>query len=358
MEGTESHALPDPEPSQEPRGRTPDLDAMKQGRRYLLITPARNEAEFAQRTLDSVANQSIPPAKWVIVDDGSTDATPQLLAEFAAAHDWVEIVTRTDRGARSVGPGVIEAFYEGLDRCDLDQFDYVCKLDLDLDLPEAYFEGLMRKMEHDPRLGTCSGKAWYEDPAGGGLLMELIGDEMSVGASKFFRTTCFRQIGGFARQVMWDGIDCHRCRMNGWKVRSFRDEDLRFLHLRPMGSSHKGILHGRARHGRGQWLMGTGLVYMLVSVGYRVFSRPLLIGAAATLWGYLAACVTRPPRTVNREFRRFLHRYQWRALRRGKLRAAESIEAEMSSVWDPRRAAVPHAPATTGACSGVAAGVS
>jgi biofilm PGA synthesis N-glycosyltransferase PgaC len=306
-------------------------------RRYLLITPARNEAEFAKRTLDSVAAQTVRPAKWVIVDDGSTDDTPRLLAEFAAKHDWVEIVTRRDRGVRSVGPGVIETFYAGLERCDLDDFDYVCKLDLDLELPKEYFEGLMEKMEGDPRLGTCSGKAWFEDPAGGGLVMELIGDEMSVGASKFFRTTCFRQIGGFARQVMWDGIDCHRCRMLGWKVRSFRDDHLKFLHLRPMGSSHKGILHGRARHGRGQYLMGTSPVYMLVSVGYRVFSKPVLVGAAATLWGYLVASVTRPHRTVGADFRRFLKRYQWRALLRGKMRAAESIEAEMADRWDPTR---------------------
>jgi biofilm PGA synthesis N-glycosyltransferase PgaC len=310
---------------------------MADSRRYLLITPARNEAEFAKRTLDSVAAQSVRPAKWVIVDDGSTDDTPRLLADFAAKHDWVEIVTRRDRGVRSVGPGVIETFYAGLERCDLSDYDYVCKLDLDLELPTGYFEGLIRKMEEDPRLGTCSGKAWYEDPAGGGLLMELIGDEMSVGASKFFRTACFVQIGGFARQVMWDGIDCHRCRMLGWKVRSFRDDQLKFLHLRPMGSSHKGILHGRARHGRGQYLMGTSPVYLLVSVGYRVFSKPIFVGAMATLWGYLAACATRPHRTVTREFRRFLRRYQWRALVRGKLRASESIEAEMADRWDPAR---------------------
>ena len=312
---------------------------MDDSRRYLLITPARNEAEFARRTLDSVAAQTILPAKWVIVDDGSTDATPEILAEFASQHDWVEIVTRRDRGTRSVGPGVIETFYAGLDRCDLAEYDYVCKLDLDLDLPTGYFEGLMRKMEGDARLGTCSGKAWFEDPSGSGLVMELIGDEMSVGASKFFRTQCFLQIGGFARQVMWDGIDCHRCRMMGWKVRSFRDEDLKFLHLRPMGSSHKGILHGRARHGRGQYLMGTSPVYMMVSVGYRVFSKPIVVGAIATLWGYLAASVTRPSRTVTREFRRFLRRYQWRALFRGKMRAAESIEAEMCDRWDPKRPA-------------------
>ena len=313
------------------------MDADDSRRRCLLITPARNEAEFARRTLDSVVAQTLRPAKWVIVDDGSTDETPEILAEYAAKHPWIEVVSRGDRGERSVGPGVIEAFYAGLDRCDLDAYDYVCKLDLDLDLPPPYFEGLVAKMEADPRLGTCSGKAWYEDPDGRGRFMELIGDEMSVGASKFFRVACFRQIGGFARQVMWDGIDCHRCRMLGWTVRSFRDEDLAFLHLRPMGSSHRGILHGRARHGRGQYLMGTSPVYLFVSAAYRLASPPYVVGGLATLWGYLAASVSRPHRTVDREFRRFLRRYQWSALRRGKLAAAERIEAEMADRFDPGR---------------------
>jgi biofilm PGA synthesis N-glycosyltransferase PgaC len=302
-------------------------------RRYLLVTPARNEAEFARRTLDSVASQSILPAKWIVVDDGSTDETPAILAEFAAKHPWIEVVTRRDRGVRSVGPGVIEAFYAGIEGLDLGGFDYLCKLDLDLDLPPRYFETLMERMEADPRLGTCSGKAWYPDPGDGHLVMEAIGDEMSVGASKFFRTECFRQIGGFARQVMWDGIDCHRCRMLGWKVRSFRDEDLKFLHLRPMGSSHRGILHGRARHGRGQYLMGSSPVFMLASCAYRLFKPPLVVGALASLWGYLSACVTRPHRTVDAAFQRFVRRYQWMALRRGKMRAAESIEAEMAAAW-------------------------
>ena len=315
------------------------MDADLPGRRCLLITPARNEAEFARRTLDSVVAQTLRPAKWVIVDDGSTDETPAILAEYAAKHPWIEIVSRRDRGERSVGPGVIEAFYAGLERCDLDEFDYLCKLDLDLDLPPGYFEGLVRRMEDDPRLGTCSGKAWYEDPDGGGRFMELIGDEMSVGASKFFRTSCFRQIGGFARQVMWDGIDCHRCRMLGWKVRSFRDEDLAFLHLRPMGSSHRGILHGRARHGRGQYLMGSSPVYLFASAAYRLASPPYVVGGLATLWGYLAASIARPHRTVDREFRRFLHRYQWMALRIGKRAAAERIEAAMAERFDPGRPA-------------------
>src|SRR5512146_973078 len=123
---------------------------MNDGRRYVLIAPCRDEAKVMRHTLDSVAAQSVPPALFVVVDDGSTDETPMILAEYAAKLPYLRIVRRGNRGARSVGPGVIEAFYAGLDTVNLDDFDYVCKLDLDLALPPRYFELLMERMEKNP----------------------------------------------------------------------------------------------------------------------------------------------------------------------------------------------------------------
>ena len=208
-----------------------------------------------RRTLDSVAAQTVAPALWVVIDDGSTDATPDILEEYARRLPYLKVVRRENRGRRSVGPGVMEAFHAGLETVNLDHFEYLCKLDLDLVLPARYFELLMARMEANPRLGTTSGKPYFHD-ARGALVAETIGDEMSVGASKFYRTACFREIGGFVRQVMWDGIDCHRSRMLGWTAESVDHELLRFLHLRPMGSSQKGgIWAGRARTGFGQYFM-------------------------------------------------------------------------------------------------------
>ena len=125
-------------------------------KRYVIISPCRNEAEFMRATLDTVAAQTTRPALWVIVDDGSTDDTPRTPSEYADRHDWIRIVKRPNRGRRSVGSGVIEAFYAGLESIDLTDFDYLCKLDLDLELPPNYFEFLMQRMELDPRLGSCS----------------------------------------------------------------------------------------------------------------------------------------------------------------------------------------------------------
>ncbi|MBL8820275.1 MAG: glycosyltransferase family 2 protein [Planctomyces sp.] len=303
--------------------------------RYVLITPCRNEAEFARRTLDSVCAQTIPPALWVIVDDGSTDETPSILAEYAAKFGFIRIVRREDRGKRAVGPGVIEAFYAGLDMVDLGQFDFLCKLDLDLDLPLNYFESLMARMHSNPRLGTCSGKPYYVDPKTGELISEGCGDDTSIGASKFYRVTCFQQNGGFVRQVMWDGIDCHRCRINGWIACSWDDPEIRFIHLRPMGSSQQNILVGRMRWGFGQYFMGTGPLYMAASAVFRMKKRPYVIGGLCMMWGYVRSWLRRETRYEDESFRKFLRRYQWRCLVHGKKKAMEMTDAEQASAFQP-----------------------
>lgn len=300
-------------------------------RRYCLISPVRDEAEFARRTLDAIVGQSERPAKWIIVDDGSTDATPKILAEYAEKYSFIQIIKRADRGKRKVGPGVIEAFYAGYDEVDPQAYDYICKLDLDLDIPLRYFEVLMNRMEEEPRLGSCSGKAYFPAPANveksfdGPLISEHCGDETSVGMIKFYRRVCFEEIGGFVHQVMWDGIDCHRCRMLGWIACSWDEPGLNFLHLRPMGSSDQSIFVGRMRHGFGQWFMGTGFVYLSVSALYRMTRRPYIFGGLGIFWGYAKAMMTRQPRYNDMQFRRFLRQYHWSCLFRGKAAATRYL---------------------------------
>jgi glycosyltransferase involved in cell wall biosynthesis len=268
------------------------------------------------------------PTKWVIVDDGSSDATPQILQEYAAKHPWIEIVKRADRGRRAVGPGVIEAFYAGYSTIAPSDFDFLCKLDLDLRLPPKYFEVLMHRMNENPRIATCSGKSYVQ--AGDELVDENHGDETSLGMTKFYRVSCFEAIGGFVREVMWDGIDCHRCRMKGWIACSWNDPDLRFVHLRPMGSSQTSIYTGRMRHGYGQYFMGTGWLYMLASAVSRVLEKPYVLGSLAMFWGWLRSALRADPRYEDLEFRRFLRAYQWNALLKGKKAAIEKIHQETS----------------------------
>ena len=306
-------------------------------RTYLLISPGRNEAAYMRKTLDSVIAQSIRPKLWVIVDDGSTDESPQILAEYAAQHDWIRVVTRKDRGTRAVGPGVIEAFYAGYETVVPEDFEYLCKLDLDLILPPTYFEELMARMEGDLRIATCSGKSYIHQ--NGQFISENHGDETSIGASKFYRRKYFQALGGFVRQVGWDGIDVHLCRMRGWQACSWDVPSLRFTHLRQQGTSHKGALTGRMRQGHGQYFMGTSPIYMLATSVYRMTEKPYVLCGIAMFWGYVWSWVRRRPRYDNVEFRRFLQHWQWRALLVGKKRAVEEVLQERAALAQTSAAA-------------------
>jgi biofilm PGA synthesis N-glycosyltransferase PgaC len=317
-------------------------------RRYCLITPCRDEEKYARRTLEAVERQSELPTLWLIVDDGSKDGTPGILAEHSARFPWIRVIRRQDRGARKVGGGVIDAFYTGYDQIDPGAFDYVCKLDLDLDLPPGYFAGLMDRMETDPRIGTCSGKPYFVRPGKpdvevrfpladlSNLVSEKTGDENSVGMTKFYRPACLRQIGGFVHELMWDGIDGHRCRQHGWIAVSWDDPELRFVHLRPMGTSHKTWWTGRVRHGFGQYFMGTAPVYMLASAVYRMTRPPVVAGGLAMLQGYFSSMIQRKPRYGDAEFRRFLRSYQWACLFKGKAAATRELNARQAGRWNPR----------------------
>ena len=301
-------------------------------RRYVIISPCRDEAKFMRRTLDTVLRQSVLPARWVIVDDGSSDDTRSILAEYADQHDFIRVIRRQDQGRRRVGAGVVEAFCAGCETVNVRDYDYVCKLDLDLEVPPRYFEILIERMEATPRIGTCSGKPYF-CTADGTLVSEACGDETSVGASKFYRVACFLDIGGFVPQVMWDGIDCHRCRMKGWIARSWDEPELRFVHLRPMGSSQDGIWTGRMRHGSGQYFMGVSLTYMTASALYRMTRRPFVVGGVGMWWGYVSSMVAGRPRYGDLDFRQFLRDYQWDCLRRGKKKATQRIDDRQLEIW-------------------------
>jgi glycosyltransferase involved in cell wall biosynthesis len=278
------------------------------GLRLLVVSPVRNEGEYLQRTIDTMVAQTVLPTAWVIVDDGSADETVSIAERAAANCPWIHVIRRPDRGRRKVGGGVVEAFDDGLAQFKLSEFDYVCKLDGDLELPPRYFELLFQRFERDPRLGTASGTSWMR--VGDRLVWERTSTEFSQGQTKLYRVACFQEIGGFVREVMWDGIDCHRCRMFGWKAASFRDPELRFIHLRPMGSSFKSIYRGRIRWGYGQYFMVTHPLYALGISVYRMLERPWIVGGILIATGYFGSWLRRLPRYPDQAFRRHLHRWQ------------------------------------------------
>jgi len=276
--------------------------------RVLVISPVRDEAEFIQRTIASMVAQTHRPALWIIVNDGSSDETGRLADEAAARNSWIEVIHRPPDHPRRVGPGVIDAFYDGLNRVDQQNYDYICKLDGDLEFQPEYFGSLIARFENNPRLGTASGKCCLV--LNGKIVDERSGDDFSVGPAKLYRRECFEEIGGFVPEVMWDGIDCHRCRMFGWDAVSLSDPGLRILHLRQMGSSHRSVFHGRVRWGRGQYFMGTHGLYAVGIGVYRMFERPWVLGGLCILAGYCLSWMQRRPRYKDPEFRRHLHHWQ------------------------------------------------
>ncbi len=301
---------------------------------YVLVSPCKDEGAYIERTLRSIARQTVKPVQWIIVDDGSTDDGMAIVARYRAEMPFIKVVTRTS-GARQVGAGVVRAFNEGMAHIDAD-YAFICKFDVDLELPERYFEVMLARMAADPRLGTCSGKAYYRHPRTGALISELCGDEASVGMIKFYRRACFEAIGGFVVDNGWDGFDGHQARWHGWRAVSWDDPEIRFIHLRPMGSSQKSIYHGRARHGDGQYRIGSHPLFFAAAALHRAVRQPPYItGAGYYVLGYLKAMASAAPRLGDEDFTRFLRRYQLRALRTGKRAAAEWAFQERVRALDP-----------------------
>lgn len=297
--------------------------------KYVVITPVRDEAEFLPRVIDSMVSQTIRPQEWLVVDDGSTDGTKRILTEAAKRHHWIKVHHKPNRGMRSVGPGVVEAVYYGLDLLESQDYDYIAKMDGDIEFQPDYVETLLSYFNNDPYLGSASGKVFL--PVGDKLVEERTSDEMTVGAFNFYRRETFEAIDGFTREVMWDGIAFHEARINGWRTGSIADPKLNIIHKRLMGSSHKSILHGRLRWGRGQYFMGTHPLYILAITAYRALERPFIIGGLSILAGYIGSALKKARRYGDDNFRKSLHAWQMERLKLGKrLEAIPPVELSVN----------------------------
>jgi len=287
------------------------MDTSSDAHSIVIISPCRDEEATLERTVACMRAQARPPDLWVIVDDGSRDRTPAILKAAAEEVPWLRVVHKADRGHRKLGGGVIDAFYAGLAAVDVD-YDFIAKMDVDLEFSPRYLERSIECFDRDPELGAVSGKVYrIED---GELIEEFLIDEMVAGQFKLYRREAFEKIGGFVREVMWDGIDFHRARMEGFKTASLAEPELRIIHLRLMGSSDANVYRGRLRWGRGQWFMGSSFPYILASGVFRMREKPYFIGGMLIVAGFLQAALRRERRYEDREFRRQLRRWQYRRL--------------------------------------------
>lgn len=252
--------------------------------KYVVITPVRNEAAYIEKTLTSMVAQTVKPAQWIIVNDGSTDRTGQIVSDYAAQYPWIRLINREDRGFRQRGPGVVDAFYEGFGQITHTYYDVVVKLDGDLSFEPNYFEELLNQFAANPRLGIASGQTYVFN--GREWVTGKALHPCTQGPTKLYRRECFEAIGGIPRSLGWDGIDDWKARMLGWRTVTF--EYLKVLHHRNEGAA-TGTLKSRVEQGQGAYFMGYHPLYMFARGIWRMIHRPYVIGGCAVIWGYVAS---------------------------------------------------------------------
>ncbi len=260
---------------------------------FVVITPTRDEERTIDRTIRSMLAQTARPLRWVIVNDGSTDRTAELVEKHLPDNPWIELVTRADRGHRALGGGVVEAFTVGLARVRELDWDYVVKLDADLEFEASYFANLLRRFAANPRLGMASGKTFLIQ--NGVKSIEYCHDEHVRGPAKMYTREVFEAIGGLEAVRGWDMIDETKAQMLGFETRSFVDEEI--LHLRPIDARQTNVLRSRYEMGKLYWFLGYHWAYHFVRcLRSAVQDFPLGIGGAALFAGYLVAALGRRPR--------------------------------------------------------------
>jgi glycosyltransferase involved in cell wall biosynthesis len=279
---------------------------------YVIISPVRNEVKYLTRTIRSVVQQQCRPQAWVIVDDGSTDQTFELAQEAASRFAWIKAVRRTDRGFREPGCGVIEAFYDGLTQLPNQDYEFVCKMDGDLEFAPDYFSTLLQEFEQKPRLGLASGVTYLQKPSGK-LVQEKVAPNFAVGPIKLYRRACFEAIGGLVPHLGWDTIDVYRARLLGWETANY--PELKVIHLRQMGTA-RGIVWGKIKTGMGEYYYGSHPLFVIARCLYRMTERPFILNGLSIGIGYVQAWLRREPRLDDPAFVSFLRADQLSRLRK------------------------------------------
>ena len=281
--------------------------------KYVLVTPARNEEAFIKKTLDSVCSQTVLPERWVVVDDGSTDRTSEIVSEYASRFPWIELIRQPLRAERHFA-GKALAFQAGFERLQSLAFDVIGNIDADVSFESDYMEFLLYKFEERPQLGVA-GTAMREDHFE--ALKDSFYHEQDVaGNCQLFRRACFKDIGGYTPSKLGgiDWIAVRTARLKGWETRAFTEK--LFYHYRAMGTAEGGILKARFNYGRKDYLFGNHPVWQLLRVTYQIFKWPYMIGGVALLCGYLYAFATRIQRPMTPELLRFHRQEQLERLRR------------------------------------------
>jgi hypothetical protein len=280
------------------------------GSALVVVSPVRDEATHIEVVARAMAAQTRPPDLWIVVDDDSSDETPQMLHAFQREIPFMRVVSRGPeaRAARSGKDRLargecMRAFKWGLSQVRIERFGYIAKIDGDIELPPHYFEHLLERFERDPSLGIACGD--IVEPARHRWKRLAIPSHHVHGALKLYRRECLQAIPELVEGLGWDTIDETYARMRGFTTRSFRDLVVR--HHRPAGS-RDGALRGHARHARCAYLAHYPLAWVMLRSIKVARRRPTVLSGLAFFYGYVREATRGTPRVADEEFRAFVRR--------------------------------------------------
>ena len=292
--------------------RVNDMDQPKSLPVFVLITPARNEEAFIEKTIESMIRQTVPPAKWVIVDDGSMDKTAEIVSRYLPQYPWIELVQMPQRRDRSFAAKV-GAFNAGYERVKDLKYEIIGNLDGDISFDPDHFEFLAGRFAADPTLGVAG--TVFAEEGYNSATDSFEGKKHVSGQCQLFRRQCWEEIGGYiphrAGGIDWMAVIT--ARMKGWKTESFREKS--FFHYRHLGTAERGVVASTFSYGEKDYYMGGHPVWELFRVTYRVTKQPYLVGGLALGAGYCWAFVRRTPRPVSRELMAFHRKEQMAKLK-------------------------------------------
>jgi poly-beta-1,6-N-acetyl-D-glucosamine synthase len=277
--------------------------------KYVIVSPVRDEEQYIVKTLRSVINQTIRPAEWIIVDDGSTDATGKIVEDYAREYAWIKVLHRQDRGQRVPGTGVMEAFYTGYKSIHAPDWNFIVKLDGDVGLEPDYFEHCFEHFNEDPKLGMCGG-AMYCIKKG---RMELEPHPILHvrGPIKLYRRACWEAIGGLINAPGWDTVDEIQANRLGWHTRTF--PELKVIHYRPTGAV-QGAWRNGIKNGRADFISGYHPLFEIVKCIGRIFRKPYITNGTAHLYGFFTGYTKGIPRVEDQALIQYIRRQQMRRL--------------------------------------------
>lgn len=284
---------------------------------YALITPARNERNLIEGTIRSVMAQTHLPSKWIIVSDGSTDGTDELVTHYVREHPWIELLRMPEHRDRSFAAKAV-CFNTALDRLKPTSFDLIANLDADITFDPDYLEFLVSKFAENPRLGV-GGTPFIEDasqPQSHSYAHRFADLTHVSGACQMFRRECLEELGGYAK-IKGGGIDwvaVTTARMKGWQTRTFLDKTC--FHHRKMGTASRNPLMARFHHGQEDYYVGQHPLWQLLRGAFQMKSTPFVLGGLFLILGYFWAMAKRVQRPVSPELISFRRAEQMARLRK------------------------------------------